>query len=94
MRKKSHISLASFIIHDTEDEGLKKHKWSFYIGSILPGCKPSFVYKKHEINGTFDDVKKAITKLSYGKEGKTSKRKGKYYRNMGQVTHYLADYFT
>ena len=45
MRKKSHISLARYIVANTKDEELKKHKLSFYIGSILPDCKPSFVYK-------------------------------------------------
>lgn len=40
MRKKSHISLARYIVANTEDEGLKKHWLSFYIGSVLPDCKP------------------------------------------------------
>ena len=60
MRKKSHISLARYIVANTKDEELKKHKLSFYIGSILPDCKPSFVYKRHEISGTFPLVKKNI----------------------------------
>ena len=36
MRKKSHISLARDIVRNSEDEGLRKHKWAFYLGSILP----------------------------------------------------------
>ena len=43
--------LARYIVANTKDEELKKHKLSFYIGSILPDCKPSFVYKRHEISG-------------------------------------------
>ena len=58
MRKKSHISLARDIVRNSDDEGLRKHRWAFYLGSILPDIKPSFVYKKHEINGTFEQVKK------------------------------------
>ena len=60
MRKKSHISLARDIVRNSDDEGLRKHRWAFYLGSILPDIKPSFVYKKHEINGTFEQVKKEI----------------------------------
>lgn len=53
MRKKSHISLARYLVRNLDDGDLRKHKLSFYIGSILPDCKPSFLYKKHEITGTF-----------------------------------------
>ena len=60
----------------------------------MPDCKPSFLYKKHEITGTFQDVKKEIERLSSDHEKKYKKQKSKYYRNLGQVTHYLADYFT
>ncbi len=94
MRKKSHISLAKYLINSTTDENLKKHKLSFYIGSILPDVKPSFIYKRHEINGTFPDVKLAIERLINGKKNKPAKNKRKYYMNLGQVTHYVADYFT
>ena len=44
MRKKSHISLARYIVANTKDEELKKHKLSFYIGSILPGEKNQIYY--------------------------------------------------
>ena len=75
MRKKSHILLARYIAKNTEDEELKKHRLSFYIGSILPDCKPSFVYKKHEINGTFPDVKKMVNQLIFGKQqGKLTRK--------------------
>ncbi len=94
MRKKSHILLARYIAKNTEDEELKKHRLSFYIGSILPDCKPSFVYKKHEINGTFPDVKKMVDKLIFGRGNGKLVRKRRYYMKLGQVTHYVADYFT
>lgn len=67
MRKKSHISLARYIVANTEDEGLKKHWLSFYIGSVLPDCKPSFIYKRHEITGTFPKLRKDIDALIHGK---------------------------
>lgn len=94
MRKKSHILLARYIAKNTEDTELKKHRLSFYIGSILPDCKPSFVYKKHEINGTFPDVKKMMEQLIFGRPNGKMVRKRRYYMNLGQVTHYIADYFT
>lgn len=93
MRKKSHISLARYIVNTLEDEDLKKHKFSFYLGSILPDIKPSFIYKRHEITGTFPSLQKQIRRLSEGK--RALKKKGrKYYMDLGQVSHYLADYFT
>ena len=94
MRKKSHISLARYIVANTKDEELKKHKLSFYIGSILPDCKPSFVYKRHEINATFPLVRRNIAYLVEGKKNHTPKRKRMYYKNLGEITHYVADYFT
>lgn len=93
MRKKSHISLARYMVDCIGDEGLKKHKFCFYLGSILPDIKPSFVYRRHEINGTFSDIRRHIARLS---EGEKIKRKNgrKYYLDLGQISHYLADYFT
>ena len=93
MRKKSHISLAKYMIESLDDEDLRKHKYSFYFGSILPDIKPSFVYKRHEIEKTFPLVKKRITWLSEGRRSAAKKGK-KYYMDLGQVSHYLADYFT
>ena len=65
MRKKSHILLARYIAKNTEDEELKKHRLSFYIGSILPDCKPSFVYKKQtgeDIKQSRDEILKILSK--------------------------------
>lgn len=93
MRKKSHISLAKYMVESLGDEELRKHKLSFYIGSILPDIKPSFVYKKHEMTGTFPSISRHIKRLSEGE--KTVEKKGrKYYMDLGQISHYLADYFT
>ena len=93
MRKKSHISLAKYMVESLNDEGLKRHKWSFYIGSILPDIKPSFLYKRHEIKGTFPSIRRHIERLSEGEKVVTKKGR-KYYMDLGQISHYLADYFT
>ncbi len=93
MRKKSHISLARYMVANLGDENLKKHKLSFYIGSILPDIKPSFLYKRHEITQTFPDLQIEMKKLTEG--GKHRGKRGcGYFRDLGQISHYLADYFT
>ena len=93
MRKKSHISLARYVVNALDDEELRKHKFAFYVGSILPDIKPSFIYRRHEMDGTFADLKRHIERLSEGR--KVTKKTGrKYYMDLGQISHYLADYFT
>lgn len=74
MRKKSHISLARYIVNNMEDNDLKKHKLSFYIGSVLPDIKPSFVYKRHEMDGTYPDIRRHIERLSQAETGGEEKR--------------------
>lgn len=93
MRKKSHISLARYLVRSLNDEELNKHKFSFYLGSVLPDIKPSFFYKRHEIEKTFPLVQKRIGKMyERGERGK--KRDFRFFVNLGQISHYLADYFT
>lgn len=93
MRKKSHISLARYMVESLGDEELKQHKFSFYLGSILPDIKPSFLYRRHEMSGTFPSISRHIRRLSEGP--KTIEKSGrKYYMDLGQISHYLADYFT
>lgn len=93
MRKKSHISLAQYMVENLNDADLKNHKFSFYMGSILPDIKPSFIYKRHEIDATFPAIRRHIKRLSEGQ--KVIEKKGwKYYMDLGQISHYLADYFT
>lgn len=93
MRKKSHISLAKHIVNISEMKSFDKHKKAFYIGSILPDCKPSFLTKPHEINGTFDLVIKRIEKLTKGYT-KVEELSTAYFTRLGEVIHYIADYFT
>ena len=95
MRKKSHISLAQYLVNTLNDEELRKHRFSFYLGSILPDIKPSFVYKRHEMTGTYSSIQQHIKRLSEGDKLVHRERTGrKYYMDLGQISHYLADYFT
>ena len=74
-------------------EYLQQHKKSFYIGSILPDCTPSFVTRRHSIDETLDILKKEIDKITvhYNFEKGLSTY---YCRHLGIITHYIADYFT
>ncbi len=94
MQKGSHLDLATFIIDHTEIKQLEQHKHAFLLGNILPDLLPSFLFRRHEINSTFQSVIRSINRLS--KSNTTNyKRKGfLYFVLLGQVTHYLADYFT
>lgn len=94
MRKKSHISLAKYIVEDMQIPVMTAHRKAFYLGSILPDCTPSFLTTRHEFDGTFDRVRDLITRLV--EDGKTDLREhaAAFMRNLGEILHYLADYFT
>ena len=93
MRKKSHISLAKYIVDSLEEQDLVKHKKAFYLGSILPDCKPSFLTVKHEMDGTFPKLQQDLKRLlELQRTSQINMRV--FYRNLGEVIHYIADYFT
>ena len=71
MRKKSHISLARYLVNSKGMEELLAHKKAFYIGSIWPDCTISFIYRRHSKEETFFIMKKELEKLvkSYRKKG-------------------------
>ena len=94
MRKKSHITLARYLVNESRDKELRKHKYAFYLGSILPDIKPSCIYKRHEITETFSELQKQMEVLSETNTGDSEKGNSKYYRHLGEVSHYIADYFT
>jgi len=93
MRKKSHISLAKFLMENIEVKDLIEHKKAFYIGSILPDLKPSFLTRRHTIEETFHILIREIKKITVDYD--VNKGIGSYYaRRLGVITHYLADYCT
>lgn len=93
MRKKSHISLAKYLMNNMQVQDLNEHKKAFYIGSILPDIKPSFITKRHNIDETFeiliDEIKKITVDYDINKG-----INGYYARHLGVITHYLSDYCT
>lgn len=93
MRKKSHISLAKYLMDNMGVQDLSEHKKSFYIGSILPDLTPSFLTKRHTIEETFEILISEIKKITT--EYDINKGINSYYaRHLGVITHYLSDYCT
>ena len=93
MRKKSHVSLAVYLINNLDSGLLTSHRKAFIIGSILPDCKPSFVTTKHNMEETFDMVSSFISQLTVD-SADYRRISTAYCRRLGEVTHYIADYFT
>ncbi len=93
MRKKSHLSLAKLLLKNMKMPDLNEHKKAFYLGSILPDLKPSFITRKHNIDETFGILLEEIRKITV--EYDVNKGINGYFaRHLGVITHYLADYCT
>lgn len=70
---------------------LQSHRKAFCFGNILPDIQPSFVTKRHEYFGTFDEVQGKIRRLVQAGAGYNDRV---FWRRAGEVMHYIADYFT
>ena len=93
MRKKSHITLAKYLINSMKVKDLLDHKTAFYIGSILPDLTPSFITKRHTIEETFEILMNEIKKITTDYD--IDRGINSYYaRHLGVITHYLSDYCT
>ena len=92
MRKKSHISLARFLVKGLNNDILYHRRKAFYVGSLLPDCRPSFLTMRHEYDETFRLVEKKLRRLTQVHEPYTDSMR--YMIDLGQVLHYIADYFT
>lgn len=93
MRKKSHISLAWYLMNSEGMDVLKRHKGSFYMGSILPDCVPSFLVRRHTIEDAFEVLEKEFQKLVSHfdpEKGVTCY----FCRHLGVIVHYISDFFT
>ena len=93
MRKKSHISLARFLVREAGDDVLRRRWKAFYVGSLLPDCRPSFLTVRHEYEETFELVERKIRSLTENAERRMEDSM-RYMIDLGQVFHYIADYFT
>ncbi len=93
MRKKSHISLARFLVREVGDDVLRRRWKAFYVGSLLPDCRPSFLTVRHEYEETFDLVESKIRSLLEA-PAQRQEDSMRYMIDLGQIFHYIADYFT
>ncbi len=93
MRKKSHISLARFLVKASGDDVLRRRWKAFYVGSLLPDCRPSFLTVRHEYDETIDMVERKIRSLMED-PAHCPEDSMRYMIDLGQVFHYIADYFT
>ncbi len=93
MRKKSHVILANCLADHIDNEKLKYHRTAFCVGNLLPDLKPSFVTVRHEYEVNFDHVCAAIQQLTETC-GRFEFDSAYYWMQMGEISHYVADYFT
>ncbi len=95
MRKKSHLSLSHYLLHTMNSKSIfsQKNRKSFYLGSILPDIQPSFLYRRHNLESSYTLLKSEILKLTDTYE-KSHKTDAQFWRRLGIITHYLADFFT
>ena len=92
LRKKSHLSLAGYIV-DVVDADMIDHPLAFRFGSLEPDLVPTFITTKHRIDLTFHKLEKKINKVI----DEYDKNKGMTIglsKDLGIITHYIADYFT
>ena len=93
LRKKSHILLAKYMADQMiVEESLQSHRKAFCFGNILPDIKPSFITTRHEFFGTFEYVQDKMRFLV--ENGTEVCNERAFWRKLGEVLHYIADYFT
>ena len=84
MRKKSHILLARYLADQMQTTAsLQSHRKAFCLGSILPDIKPSFITRRHEFYGTFEDVKNRMKELADIRPDESNQRV--YWRRFGET---------
>lgn len=93
MRKKSHISLAGQIMESLDLGNVFDYKLPFYIGSIWPDCRPSFVTTPHKFDITYNQIEMKLSQFvsNYDTERGMDMR---HCARLGVIIHYIADYFT
>ncbi len=93
MRKKSHISLAGYLVRELQLSELEKHKKAFYLGSILPDLTPRMITSPHEFDTSFGMLRDNIRDVVAEAKREDCKERV-LWRRIGVIMHYLADYFT
>ena len=92
MRKKSHLSLAGYLIK-VDRENIIRYGIFFRFGSLEPDLIPTFITTKHRIDLTLPKLERLMhrTLCNFDPEqGITPLMAAR----LGVITHYTADYFT
>ena len=63
MRKKSHISLAMYLVRELKLESLIKHKKAFCLGAILPDLTPKMITSPHEFETSYENMKDFVRNI-------------------------------
>lgn len=93
MRKKSHISLAGYLVRELDMKELVKHRKAFYLGSILPDLSPKMITSPHEFSTSYESFQDSIREL-FAEMEEGGCKEHVLWRRIGVAMHYLADYFT
>ena len=92
MRKKSHICLGRYIADSFSSPESQDHRLAFVVGNVLPDCKPSFLYRRHDFSGTLSLFERSVRSLA---DSRTSMMDSTmYWTRLGEALHLCADYFT
>lgn len=92
MRKKSHIALARYLVRNSYNLDLFQHKKAFCFGSIQPDLNLGMISAPHEFESSYPELKRMIRELTEGMYGGWDS--SSFWRNLGIILHYIADYFT
>lgn len=93
MRKKSHVSLAGYLVRGLGLEELRLHKKAFYLGSVMPDLNPRMLAEPHEYDTTYG-VFQALCRQLLDEMPESGESGRVLWRRAGVIMHYLADYFT
>lgn len=93
MRKKSHISLAMYLVRELKLEGLIKHKKAFCLGAILPDLTPKMITSPHEFETSYENMKDFVRNI-FAENADSEWKERVLWRRIGVALHYMADYFT
>ncbi|MDD3184899.1 MAG: zinc dependent phospholipase C family protein [Anaerostipes sp.] len=93
MRKKSHISLAGQIMDSLDLNQVFDYKMPFYVGSIWPDCRPSFITTPHTYDVTYHKIKGKLEEFVEEYNGSDTMNM-RSCAKLGVMIHYIADYFT
>ncbi len=89
MNKKTHLLLAKEIIRILDNPFLSNQKRAFCVGSILPDCTVTFLYRRHRFDRIWEETLQKASRLQNRPHAAFS-----YALRLGVILHFIADFFT